>query len=115
MTSPQKRKGSGFERDVAKYLSQWFPYMERRQAGTFADRGDLDGLPGFVVECKNHATLRPAEWLDRLAEQMENGRARFGVVIVKRRGKQPQDAYAIMPLHLWAQLVDDYMEVTNHE
>ncbi len=33
MSSAAKAKGSGAERDVVKYLKEWFPYVDRRLAG----------------------------------------------------------------------------------
>lgn len=108
MTTPQKRKGSEFERAVVNYLSDYFPTIERRfNAGAALDKGDLAGIPFTVIECKNHKTLKLAEWLDRLDEQMENANAFRGVVIAKRINKPVSEAYAVMPLLLWAELMKE--------
>lgn len=110
MTTPQKRKGSDWERQVANYLSEYFPAIERRLAGSFNDRGDLQGIPFTVIECKNHKTWRIGEWLDRLAEQMENAKAFRGAVIIKRPRKDVSQAVVVMPLVLYAELMK---EATN--
>lgn len=107
MSTPQKIKGSNFERAVVNFLSDYFPTIERRLAGSNKDRGDLQGLPFTVIECKNTKELRLGEWLDRLNEQMDNAGAFRGVVIAKRRNKQVSEAYAVMPLVLWAQLMKE--------
>lgn len=107
MTTPQKAKGSQFERDVVNFLSDWFPTIERRLAGSQQDRGDLQGIPYTVIECKNHKTFNLPGWMDRLAEQMDNANAFRGVVIVKRRNKPTAQAYAVMPLELWAELIKE--------
>jgi hypothetical protein len=51
-----KRKGDIFERAVAGYLRcPGFPRAERGYgAGRPDDRGDIDGVPGFVIEVKAH-------------------------------------------------------------
>lgn len=107
MTTPQKRKGSQWERDVANFLSERFPAIERRLAGSQFDRGDLQGIPHTVLECKNHKTLRLGEWLDRLNEQMENAKAFRGAIIIKRRNKPVSQAMVVMPLVLWMELMDE--------
>ena len=45
MSSAAKAKGSGAERDVVKYLKEWFPYVDRRLAGATLDKGDISGIP----------------------------------------------------------------------
>lgn len=108
MTNPQKRKGSEWERTVVNFLSDWFPTIERRYgAGAEKDRGDLQGIPFTVIECKDHKTLKLGEWLDRLDEQMDNAGAFRGVVIAKRSRKPVSEAFAVMPLLLWAELMKE--------
>lgn len=108
MTTPQKAKGSQWERDVVNYLSDWFPAVERRfGAGAQDDKGDLMGIPYTVIECKNHKTFNLPAWMDRLKEQMENANAFRGVVIIKRRNKPTADAYAVMPLTQFAELLKE--------
>lgn len=107
MTTPQKRKGSEWERQVTNYLVEYFPAIERRQAGSMHDRGDLQGIPYTVIECKNHKTWRIGEWLDRLTEQMENAKAFRGAVIVKRPRKDTANAVVVMPLVLFAELLKE--------
>jgi Holliday junction resolvase len=47
-----RRRGSSFERDIVAFLqAHGFPYAERSYgAGRPADVGDVDGLPGFVID-----------------------------------------------------------------
>ena len=107
VASPQKRKGSQWERDVATYLKDnGFPFAERAYgAGRPQDVGDIDGLPGIVLEAKNCAKIELAAWMDEAATERANAWARYGVVIAKRRRKPVSDAYAIMPLSQLAQLL----------
>lgn len=110
MANPQKRKGTAWESAVAEYLAQYFPAVERRQAGAQKDKGDLWGVPFTVFECKDHKTLKLAEWTDRLWEQMENAGAFRGVVIVKRSRKPVSESYAVLPLVLYRELLKEATE-----
>lgn len=107
MTSPQKRKGNSAELAVAKWLREWgWVNAERSRAGWQDDRGDIDGLPGVVVEVKNQKTIDISGYLSELEVEMENADAWTGVCIVKRRGSlDVDDWYAIMPAHVWAELL----------
>ena len=107
MTSPQKRKGNSAELAVAKWLREWgWVNAERSRAGWQDDRGDIDGLLGVVVEVKNQKTIDIPGYLGELEVEMENADAWTGVCIVKRRGSTDvDDWYAIMPAHVWAELL----------
>ena len=106
MSSKSKIKGSQAERDVVKWLKQWFPYVDRRLAGATLDKGDISGIPGVTIEIKNHATMKLAEWLGELQVEMENDKAWTGVVLHKKKGKSdPGEWYATMPAKVWVELL----------
>jgi Holliday junction resolvase len=107
MTSPQRRKGSHFERDVVAYFqNHGFPFVERAYgAGRPDDRGDIDGLEHWTLECKNHARLALAEWCDEAEAERLNGRRRHWAVIFKRRRKPIANTYVLMDLETFAHLV----------
>ena len=109
MTSPQARKGASFERDVVRYLrDHGHPHVERAYgAGRADDRGDLDGIPGWCFELKNHARLDLAGWTNELHREQGHARASYGCLIVKRRGHPPADAYVVMNLEQFARLLLD--------
>ena len=100
--NPQKNKGDGFERSIlgaltAAGLSAW-----RTRAGWTDDRGDIAGLEGVVIECKNHARLDLGGWIKELAREVSNAGARRGVVIFKRKGTaDPEDQYVLMTVRDW--------------
>lgn len=99
MTSPQARKGSGFERDAVGYIREnGFPDAERCYgAGRPDDVGDIDGVPGVVIECKNRADMSHlALWVDEAQREADTDGADFGVVIAKRRMKGIDEAYMVM-------------------
>ena len=106
MSSAAKAKGSGAERDVVKYLKQWFPYVDRRLAGATLDKGDVSGIPGVTIEIKNHAKMDLAGWLTELATEMANDKAWTGVVWHKRKGRgSPEDWYCTMPGYVYVDLL----------
>jgi Holliday junction resolvase len=107
MSSPQRTKGSAFERAVAAYLqTHGHPDAERAYgAGRPDDRGDIAGVAGWVLECKNHARLDLAEWCDEAIAEANNARAPRWAVIHKRRRKGIADAYVTMPLATFCALV----------
>ena len=105
-----KAKGSAFEREIVAALrARGHPYVERAYgAGRPRDVGDIDGLPGFAIECKAARRLELAAWADEAAGEAANaGDGVVPVVVVKRRGKPAESAYVVMRLADWAELVAD--------
>jgi hypothetical protein len=112
MTSPEARKGSTFERDVVKYLQvHGHPYAERAYgAGRPEDTGDIDGLPGWTVECKNHRAMNLAGWCDQAQVESVHGRRGFWAVICKRRGKPTSQSYVVLDLECFVRLLSEVNE-----
>jgi len=109
MTNPQKRKGSQFEREVADFLNDATPFTVGRAygAGRPLDVGDIAGIPGTTIECKNAARIDLAGWTDETQRERENAGMDIGVTIIKRRRKTVDEAYVVMPLWQFAELVED--------
>jgi hypothetical protein len=109
MSHPSKVKGNKYERDVADYLRDaGWPGMERIRAGWTDDRGDLDGIIGFTVECKNHRSLDLAGWCAELDVEMRNAGNTVGAVIHKKRGTTDVgEHYATLPVRVLVQLLKE--------
>jgi hypothetical protein len=107
--SGPKRKGSSFERDIVVFLqAHGFPFAERSYgAGRPGDVGDIDGLPGFVIEAKACRSIDLAGWVDEAETERTNARQPFAIVIAKRRNRPTGAAYAVMTLESFARLVGD--------
>ena len=107
MTNRNKVKGSQFERDVVAYLrANGHQYAERAYgAGRPDGRGDIDGIPGWTLELKNHRALELSAWQDEAERERENGRRRFAAVVFKRRNKPVADAYVLLSLSTFAELL----------
>jgi hypothetical protein len=103
-----RAKGSAFEREVVRVLREHgHPHAERAYgAGRPRDVGDVSGVPGFAVEVKACRALDLAGWADEAAREAVNvGAGTVPVVVAKRRGRPAEDAYAVMPLSHFAELV----------
>jgi len=108
MTNPAKRKGDGFERSIVEYLRSEGFTVDRTRAGWSDDRGDIHGIEGLVLECKNHKTLAIPAWLEELRIEMANARCDMGVVVHKRRGSQAGgEQYATLPFWLFVKLIKE--------
>ena len=111
MTSANKAKGSQWERDVAAYLREnGFPMADRRYgAGVREDKGDLVGVPRFALECKNQASINLAQFLEEALIEAKHAKAQFGAAIIKRRRKATKDAYVVMSLEQFAELIREQL------
>lgn len=107
MTSPERRTGDGWERAIVAYLREHgFPFAERAYgAGRPDDVGDIAGLPGWCLEAKAHKTMDLAGWADEAAKEAENARCPWWAVIAKRRNRPAGDAYVVMSLAQFAELL----------
>jgi len=96
--SASKRKGTGWESAVVDYLrTHGAPHAERRALNGAKDRGDIAGIPGVVIECKNAARTELAAWVDEAQAEAANDNARIGFAWLKRRGKtSPGSGFVVM-------------------
>jgi len=106
VSNPSKRKGDAYERSIIEYLrSQGFT-VDRTRAGWSDDRGDIHGIKGLVLECKNHKTLAIPAWLEELRVEMANAGCDMGAVVHKRRGSEKGgEQYATLPFGLFVELI----------
>jgi hypothetical protein len=89
-------------------MRAWFPGAERRALHGAADLGDVAGIPGLVVQCKNQARDQLGQWVDVAEVQRANAGVRTGVVVHKRRGRgRAADQFVTLPLR-------DFCALYNH-
>ena len=108
MTGAAKRKGDVFERAVAEFFREHgHPGVQRAYgAGRADDVGDLVGVPGFVIQCRNTQRIDLAGAVDAAEAQRGHAGARFGAAVVKRRGRGAADAYVVVSLSTFAELLE---------
>lgn len=107
--SKAKQKGTAAETAVVNWLiGKGRTHVERRSLNGSSDRGDIAGLPGVVIEVKNHARMELSQWLSELEVEIANDKAETGVVIHKKKGTTDVGKwYATMPVQMWYTLIDE--------
>ena len=105
--SAERAKGTAWESAIVDFLTRHgFPHAERRALNGINDKGDIAGIPGVVVEVKNHASLNLAGWVDEALAEQGNDGADYGIVVHKRRGKgSAGDWYATCTVAQMARLL----------
>lgn len=106
--NPQKAKGDRAELEAAGLLSDLLGTPVRRKlgAGRADDTGDLDGVPGHVVQVASWAdTAAAARVKPRGAEQQRrNAGARHAATLIRFRGGQWR---VVLTLEQWARYLED--------
>lgn len=106
MANPSKRKGTEWESTVVTYLrDHGFPFAERRALSGNLDKGDITGVPGVMLECKDVASITLSTFMQEVQVQKANAGAQVGAAIIKRRRKGVAEAYVVMPLHQFVELI----------
>ena len=107
--SKSKAKGTAAETAVVNWLvERGRKHVERRSLNGSNDRGDIAGIPGVVLEIKNHARMELSQWLSELEVEMINDKADTGVVIHKKKGTTDVGLwYATMPVNVWYELLGE--------
>jgi uncharacterized OB-fold protein len=93
-----KQRGTAWETSIVNYLKEnGAPYAERRALNGNADRGDVAGIPGVVLEAKAAARIDLAGWVTEAEQERVNDGAKVAAVWIKRRGKtSPGAGYVVL-------------------
>jgi hypothetical protein len=106
MANPPKKKGDRGELEAAAILTDLLGAPVRRKlgAGRADDTGDLDGVPGHVVQVASWAaTAAAARIKPREAEQQRiNARAAHAASLIRFRGGTWR---VVLTLEQWARYV----------
>lgn len=107
-----KQKGRDWETALCAFLKNWgFPYVERRRLNGVNDRGDIAGLPGWVIEAKHEKTYKLPEWVREAEVERVNDGAQFGVVWARQNGvPDPGRGFVIMSGDQFAELLTGWFE-----
>ena len=113
MNTP-RRKGFAFGAQVVGFLQKHgVPQAERRVMGGSRDRGDMAGVPGWVLELKATKALDLASALSEAQREAGNAGVSRYAAILKRRQHGVADSYVVIPLHLFAGLVAHCQQSTD--
>lgn len=96
--SKAKAKGTTAEREVVRYLQNWWPAAERRALSGNKDKGDVAGIANMVVEIKAGRSPQLAAWRRETIAEQANAYASGCLLVVKRPYKPVHEWDAHMPL-----------------
>lgn len=104
-----KAAGRTWERAICDFLvSRGWPHAERRRLAGTADKGDVAGIPGLVIEAKNTKSYDLAAAVDEAETERANAGARFGVAWIKRKGRRDAaHGYVVMTGDTFAALLKE--------
>jgi len=96
--SRSKGKGTAWETAICRFLAaEGFIHVERRALAGTSDRGDISGIPGWVIEAKNCRKAELAAWVDEATLEQANDGAEFSAVWHHRVGRaHPEAGYVTM-------------------
>jgi len=113
VSNSSKQAGTRWETEVVNYLRQWWPMVDRRPLAGRYDKGDIKyAASGWTIECKNHAKLNFPMFLRQARTEAANNGDPWYVAVVKNRKAKfssgaTADAFAVMPLRVWAELAHE--------
>jgi hypothetical protein len=122
MTTPSKRKGDTFERELAAHLSaktgltiQRAPLSGGGFVGGLAGGADLMGTPGLHIEAKRVEKLSfPAALAQAYASVAKTGAPEAPVVINRRSRQSLDDAYVLLDLKSFLPLYNAWLREQGH-
>jgi hypothetical protein len=103
----RKAKGTRFESAVRDHLrSLGIPAYRATQEG-HDDTGDLHGVDPFILQAKDWQNVTAAlrEGVDGAQRQARAAGRPFGAAVVKRARRSTGEAYVIMTLDTWADVL----------
>ena len=104
--NPSKRKGTAWESEVVRYLSErGFPEARRNVQYGAKDIGDVGGVPYFALEAKNVQSITLADFVKQANREAGNAGEPFGAVVVKKRNASTGDAYFVMDFETAATVI----------
>lgn len=105
--SASKDRGTKWETAVVRYLQESIgtTAIERRALHGTEDKGDIAGIPDWVLECKDEQRITLSEYLKEAEREAENAGVNFYAAVVKARRKSVANAYVVVPLHMLPALI----------
>lgn len=109
-----KQLGYTYEVAVRDHLKPEYPRVKRNGSQYGAnDRGDLGGVPGWTIQCKNVLQDRWSEWFKATTTQAVNNKTRWWVIVRKTRGKSVGESLFTMSLEKGRELMTHLRDLEN--
>lgn len=108
MSNPQKAKGTRWETAVVRFLRDRGLYAYKPRQEGFRDVGDIH-VPPFVLQAKDWKDVLGAlrEGTDGARVQRVNAGLPYGAAVIKRARRPIEDAYVVIRLGDFPDLVRD--------
>lgn len=85
--SKNKDQGTRAETAVVRFLSPWWPHVERRALKGGGDQGDLAGIVGVCIQVKDWSEPRPNVWFGEVLTQQQNAGADACLLVARKKYK----------------------------
>lgn len=106
MSNPSREKGTRWESSVAAFFrDRGHTEVFRLAPAGAQDAGDIGGLRDFALECRDRSKFNLAENVRDADLRAHHKQCRFGVAILKRRGRSTGEGYAVMTLATFVDIV----------
>ncbi len=107
-----KNKGDRYERAVVAHLKKRGLHVEKAKRGN--PTGDILGIPGVTIECKDQAKMCLPAWLAQAQEEKQAAGAACALVVVKRaRVADVGKHYVVLTVDDALQLLEEAGYVTT--
>ena len=124
--SKQKRKGDGYERELAKWLD-WMLFAGKGQVQRMplsgggshvggGGRADLNGTPSIWVEAKRTERFTPYAAMEQAEAGIKNAMTdEMPAVITRRNRMATEDSMVVMRLKDWVILYASFLKECGHD
>lgn len=106
------KRGPHFESRLAAFFTATLGRpVERRVMGGAKDKGDLAGIPWWVIEAKNVTIAGLGQAMNEARKEAENDGCRYFAAILNRRSHALERSYAVLELWELAELIKAQLEL----
>lgn len=106
------KRGPHYESRLAAFFSRVLGIpVERRVMGGALDRGDLAGIPDWVIEAKNVSMACLGQAMNEAKKEAGNAGARYFAAVLNRRSHDLERSYAVVELWALAEIIRDQLEL----
>jgi len=107
--NPAKRRGTAWESAVVTFFRSRGIHAYRPAQSGAQDVGDVHGVSPVILQCKDVASLAQGlgDGTAGARRQAVAAGERWGVAVLKRRGKSTGEAYVAMSLDTFAEILEE--------
>ena len=108
MTNRSKQVGTRWEGQVCAFLrAAGHTEVFRMADGGEFDAGDVGGLPGWALECRDRAKIDLAGDVRDAEMRAVHKNVPFAAAVIKKRRAPVADAYVVVSLAMFTEILDE--------